>query len=62
VAIGQNYFRPAEVDLLIGDCSKAKEELGWQPKTTFRELAKLMVDADIQMVADHLAGRGRVAS
>ncbi len=62
VAIDQNYFRPAEVDLLIGDYSKAKQKLGWEPKTTFRELAKLMVDADIQMVADHLAGKGRVAS
>ena len=62
VVIDEKYFRPAEVDLLIGDYSKAKQKLGWQPKTTFKDLAKLMVDADIKMVADHLAGKGRVAS
>lgn len=62
VLIDENYFRPAEVDLLIGDYSKAKEKLGWQPQTTFKKLAELMVDADIQMVRDHLAGKGRVAS
>jgi GDPmannose 4,6-dehydratase len=62
VEIDPNYFRPAEVDLLIGDYSKAKKKLGWQPKTTFAALAKLMVDADVKMVQDHLAGRGRVAS
>jgi GDPmannose 4,6-dehydratase len=61
VEIDKQYFRPAEVDLLIGDCSKARQKLGWVPKTTFKSLAKLMVDADIQMVADHLAGKGRVA-
>jgi len=48
------------MDLLIGDYSKAKQKLGWQPKTTFKDLAKLMMDADIKMVADHLAGKGRV--
>jgi GDPmannose 4,6-dehydratase len=62
VEIDENYFRPAEVDLLIGDYSKAKRQLGWQPKTTFNALAKLMVDSDVQMVQDHLAGKGRVAS
>jgi GDPmannose 4,6-dehydratase len=62
VEIDENYFRPAEVDLLIGDYSKARQKLGWQPKTTFNELVKLMVDADIQLVKDHLAGKGRVAS
>jgi GDPmannose 4,6-dehydratase len=48
--------------LLIGDYSKAKQKLGWQPKTTFNELVKLMVDADIRLVQDHLTGKGRVAS
>jgi GDPmannose 4,6-dehydratase len=62
VEIDPNYFRPAEVDLLIGDYSKAKQKLGWEPKTTFKALAKLMVDADVTMVKDHLAGKGRVAS
>ena len=62
VEIDENYFRPAEVDLLIGDYSKARQKLGWQPKTTFNELVKLMVDADIRLVKEHLAGKGRVAS
>ncbi len=61
VAFDERYLRPAEVDLLIGDYSKAKQKLGWQPKTTFNELTKLMVDADIKLVQDHLAGKGRVA-
>ena len=47
VKIDKRYFRPAEVDVLIGDASKAKKVLGWSPKTTFRELVRLMVDADI---------------
>lgn len=46
VGINPRYFRPAEVDLLIGDATKAKEKLGWEPKTTFKELVKLMVEAD----------------
>ena len=41
------YERPAEVDLLIGDPAKAKEKLGWEPKTKFKELVKIMVDADM---------------
>lgn len=41
------YERPAEVDLLIGDASKARRQLGWEPKTTFKELVRLMVDADL---------------
>lgn len=60
VEIDPAYFRPAEVDLLIGDYSKAKQKLGWEPKTTFQALAKLMVDADVQLLADHLAGKGRL--
>ncbi len=46
IRIDPKYFRPAEVDLLIGDPSKAKKELGWEPKTKFRELVRLMTDAD----------------
>jgi len=42
------YFRPAEVDQLIGDASKAREQLGWEPRTSFRELVELMVDADLE--------------
>ena len=50
VEIDKNYFRPTEVDLLIGDPSKAKEKLGWIPKVTFEELVKIMVKADCAMV------------
>jgi GDPmannose 4,6-dehydratase len=46
VAIDPKYFRPTEVDLLLGDASKAKKILGWQPKVTFKELAKMMTDTD----------------
>ena len=48
VAIDSRYFRPTEVDLLIGDYSKAKEKLGWEPKTTFKELVRKMVNADYE--------------
>lgn len=48
VGIDPRYFRPAEVDLLIGDYAKAKAKLGWEPKTTFKELVKLMVTADFE--------------
>ena len=41
------FIRPAEVDLLIGDPSKAKKELGWEPSVDFRGLVEMMVDADI---------------
>ncbi len=58
----RDYYRPAEVDLLMGDASKARRQLGWEPKTKFHDLVKLMVEADMQLVKDHLAGKGRVAS
>lgn len=51
------YFRPAEVDLLIGDPTKATKELGWKPKTTFKELVKIMVDADLQELEKKLSGK-----
>ena len=50
VELDPKYLRPAEVDLLIGDASKARHELGWNPKVTFKELVRLMVDADVSMV------------
>lgn len=53
VKIDADYFRPAEVELLIGDASKAKKDLGWTPKTKFKELVKIMVDADLQEEQDH---------
>ncbi len=52
VEIDQRYFRPAEVDLLQGDASKAEKNLKWKPKVTFKKLAKLMTDADMR-IAEH---------
>lgn len=45
------FLRPAEVDLLLGDPSKAKAKLGWEPRTTFTELVALMVEADLRRAA-----------
>ncbi len=50
------YFRPSEVDYLIGDSSKAKTKIGWAPKTTFRELVRIMVDADREILRRKMAG------
>lgn len=50
VEVDKNYFRPTEVDLLIGDAGKAERILGWKPKVTFEELVKIMVKADCEMV------------
>lgn len=50
VAVDPEYYRPAEVDLLIGDYAKAKRVLGWEPTTRFEDLVRLMVEADIQAV------------
>ena len=61
VEIDPRYFRPAEVDLLIGDASKARKKLGWEPKVKFKELVRLMVDEDMRRLKEHLAGRGRLA-
>ena len=55
VGFDEKYERPAEVDLLIGDASKAKEQLGWEPKVTFKELAHIMVDADMKLAENELA-------
>jgi GDPmannose 4,6-dehydratase len=49
VEIDPRYYRPAEVDLLLGDASKAREKLGWEPRVTFKELARLMVEADLEI-------------
>jgi GDPmannose 4,6-dehydratase len=51
IQIDPRYFRPAEVDLLLGDASKARAELGWQPKTSFPELVKMMVESDLELAA-----------
>ena len=50
VGIDARYFRPTEVDLLIGDYSKAKNKLGWEPKITFSELVRIMVQADFEKI------------
>jgi GDPmannose 4,6-dehydratase len=57
VKIDARYFRPAEVDLLIGDASKARRVLGWQPKTSFKELVRIMVEADCDLLARQLSGK-----
>jgi GDPmannose 4,6-dehydratase len=51
VKIDPKFLRPAEVDHLIGDYSKAREKLGWEPRTSFEELVRLMVDADLELLA-----------
>jgi GDPmannose 4,6-dehydratase len=51
VKTDERYYRPAEVDLLIGDATKARRVLGWQPRYTFRELVKEMVEADLEIEA-----------
>jgi GDPmannose 4,6-dehydratase len=51
IRIDPRFLRPAEVEHLIGDHSKAKEKLGWEPRTSFDELVRLMVDADIELLA-----------
>lgn len=57
VRVDPKYFRPAEVDLLLGDSTKIRAELGWQPRVTFQELVEMMVDHDIREV---WPGRGNV--
>jgi GDPmannose 4,6-dehydratase len=57
VEIDPRYFRPAEVDDLRGDASKARELLGWEPKVRFDELVAIMVDADVAALEDQLAGK-----
>ena len=56
VKIDPRYYRPTEVDLLIGDASHAKQKLGWEPKVRFKELAVMMVEADLRMEQERLDG------
>ena len=58
VALDERYLRPAEVDLLLADPSKAKRELGWEPTVTFRELIEEMVDSDLELAQRELRARG----
>ena len=57
VDIDPRYYRPAEVDLLIGDPAKAEKKLGWIPKTRFKDLIELMVEADVRLLKDQLSGK-----
>ena len=50
VRIDDSLKRPAEVDLLVGDASKAERDLGWRPKTNFEQLIRLMVDSDLKLL------------
>jgi GDPmannose 4,6-dehydratase len=59
IEIDPRYFRPAEADFLLADASKAKEKLGWHPKVTFKELVKIMVDADMEMNGLTSPGEGK---
>jgi GDPmannose 4,6-dehydratase len=54
VVTDERFIRPAEVDLLVGDYSKARKKLGWQPRTAFADLVRLMVDADIDLLEGRL--------
>jgi GDPmannose 4,6-dehydratase len=58
VVLDDSLKRPAEVDLLVGDASKAKRELGWEPTTSFEQLIRLMVDADHEKLARRTGGIG----
>ena len=57
IKIDKRYLRPAEVDALIGDASKAKKKLNWESKTKWKALAELMVDSDIQLLDDKMKGK-----
>jgi len=62
VDIDARYYRPAEVDLLIGDASKAKRKLGWEPKIRFKELVQLMMDADTAIAENEAYANGFTTS
>ncbi len=61
--IDPRYYRPTEVDFLLGDCTKAKKQLGWKPRTSFQELIRLMMDADLELAErEQRAGAGPAVS
>lgn len=59
IEIDPRYFRPTEVNFLLADVSKARKVLGWEPKVTFKELVKIMVDADMELLGLTSPGEGR---
>ncbi len=58
VVIDPSYLRPAEVEHLIGDASKARRVLGWEPEVSFEELVRMMVDADLALLKYDVLARG----
>jgi GDPmannose 4,6-dehydratase len=50
IRLDPRFLRPAEVEHLIGDATKAREKLGWEPRTSFEEMIRLMVDADLELL------------
>jgi GDPmannose 4,6-dehydratase len=61
VVLDPRYIRPAEVDILVGDPGKARRKLGWEPKIKYKDLVKLMVEADVELLKAHREGRIKVA-
>lgn len=57
VEIDPQYYRPTEIDRLEGDPSRARDRLGWVPRIKFRDLVKIMVEADVQLLEDKLSGQ-----
>lgn len=57
IRIDNRYLRPSEVDSLVGDATKAEKILGWKPKTNWKKLAEIMVDADVRLLEDKLSGK-----
>ncbi|QDI88780.1 GDP-mannose 4,6-dehydratase [Candidatus Nitrosopumilus sp. SW] len=54
VEIDKKYFRPQDIDDLVGDATKAEKELGWKPSITFKKLIEMMVDSDIKLINEHV--------
>jgi GDPmannose 4,6-dehydratase len=57
VEIDPNYYRASEVDYLLGDATKARRVLGWEPQTRFDDLVRIMVDSDVRLLEDELSGK-----
>jgi GDPmannose 4,6-dehydratase len=60
VELDPRYLRPSEVEFLLGDASRAREQLGWEPAIKFRELVRIMVDADVEAIGVTPKGAGRL--
>ena len=59
--VDRRYFRPTEVDTLLGDASKARRELGWKPETSFADLVAQMVKSDLEVVSTEAGRKQRAA-